>query len=80
MAETQADNLPSEAQDLPQGAQNVFRAAFKSAREDGLSEQGATNVAWNSVKRGYEQGSDGQWQHKPDVSNVTKKSVQSGGN
>jgi ChaB len=30
-------------------------AAFNSAQKDGLSEEGATKVAWNSVKQGYEQ-------------------------
>lgn len=74
-------DLPSEVQEqLPQGAQNIFRTAFNSAQEDGLSEEAARNVAWNSVKKEYEQGSDGKWQHKPDVSNITNKAVPSGGN
>ena len=80
MSDTQVNNLPSEAQELPEGAQNIFRAAFKSAQEDGLSEEGAIRVAWNSVKNGYEQGADGKWHRTPDASNVTNKSVQSGGN
>ena len=80
MSDTQVNNLPSEVQELPEGAQNIFRAAFKSAQEDGLSEEAARDVAWNSIKAEYEQGSDGKWQHKPDASNINRKSVQSGGN
>lgn len=33
MPEQQFDTLPPEAQQLPQGAQNIFQAAFKSANE-----------------------------------------------
>lgn len=80
MPETQVE-IPQDIKDqLPEGAQNIFRAAYKSAQQDGLSEEAARNVAWNSVKDGYEQGEDGKWHHAPDVSNVTNKSVQSGGN
>ncbi|HAA33053.1 MAG TPA: cation transport regulator ChaB [Cyanobacteria bacterium UBA8553] len=80
MSDTQVNNLPSEVQELPEGAQNIFRAAFKSAKEDGLSEEAARDVAWNSIKVEYEQGSDGKWQHKPDASNINNKAVPSGGN
>jgi cation transport regulator len=73
-------NLPAEAQELPEHAQNLFRAAFKSAHEDGMTEQGATEVAWNSVKKGYEKGPDGQWHIIPQETNVHNKSVVSGGN
>jgi cation transport regulator len=79
MADIQVD-LPSEVKEqLPEGAQNIFLAAFKSAQEDGMSEEAARNVAWNSVKNSYEQGEDGKWQHKPDVTN-SHAGVQSGGN
>ena len=80
MPEQQLDSLPSEARELPQGAQQIFQAAFKSASEDGMSEEAATRVAWNSVNSEYIQGDDGSWQHKPDRPNQTRKSVQSGGN
>lgn len=80
MAEQQLDSLPSEARELPQGAQQIFQAAFKSASEDGMSAEAATRVAWNSVNSEYIQGQDGSWQHKPDQPNETRKSVQSGGN
>lgn len=80
MADTQLENLPADAQNLPEGAQNMFRAAFKSAREDGLSEGAAMNVAWNSVNRKYEKGADGQWQRVPQDSNSHHKAITSGGN
>ncbi|HLO52181.1 MAG TPA: ChaB family protein [Kamptonema sp.] len=79
MPEQQLD-LPSEARELPQGAQQIFQAAFKSASEDGMSAEAATRVAWNSVNSEYIKGDDGSWQHKPDDTNQTRKSVQSGGN
>jgi len=79
MPEQQFDTLPSEAQELPQGAQNIFKAAFKSASDDGMSEDAATSVAWNSVKAEYNNES-GTWVHKGDDTNQTNRSVQSGGN
>ncbi|MGE5658061.1 MAG: ChaB family protein [Actinomycetota bacterium] len=72
--------LPQEANALPQGAQQIFQAAFQSATHDGLSEQAAMSVAWNSVKSEYIQNSDGSWRHKGDDPNITRKSIQSGGN
>ncbi len=80
MAEAQLENLPSEVNDLPEGAQNIFKAAFKSSQEDGLSREGAINVAWNSVKQGYAQGSDGKWYKVPQDSNTHHKPITSGGN
>lgn len=77
----QISDFPAEIKEqLPEGAQNIFLAAFNSAQEDGMDEQAATNLAWNSVKRGYEQGSDGSWQLIPQESNQQHKAVQSGGN
>jgi cation transport regulator len=80
MPEQQFDTLPSEAQELPQGAQNIFKAAFKSASDDGMSEDAATSVAWNSVKAEYTKDESGTWVHKGDDTNQTLKSTQSGGN
>lgn len=80
MSEMQLDNLPSEVKELPQDAQNIFMAAFKSCQEDGMSQEGALSVAWNTVKHEYEQGEDGNWQRKPEPTHVQHKSVQSGGN
>jgi len=57
--------LPEELkQRLPQGAQQIFRAAFNSASSDGISEDGAHQIAWNSVKSEYEEGKNGQWVSK----------------
>ena len=54
--------LPEEIkQRLPQGAQQIFIAAFNSASSDGISEDGAYQVAWNSIKSEYEEGKNGQW-------------------
>ena len=80
MPSEQLNNLPSEVKEMPEGAQNIFQAAFSSAQDDGMSEQAAMNVAWNSVKQYYIKGEDGQWRHKPDDSNITNKAVTSGGN
>jgi cation transport regulator len=68
MAFQKLDDLPNEVKEkLPQGAQQVFLAAYKSASSDGISEDGAVKVAWNSVKRGYVEGADGQWHVKPEA-------------
>lgn len=80
MQTEQINEMPAEVKEMPQGAQNIFMAAFKSAQEDGMSQQGALDVAWNSVKRGYEKGGDGKWKLIPQQSNITNKAVQSGGN
>lgn len=78
MADTQ---IPSEiSEQLADGAQNYFAAAYKSAQENGLSEQAALDVAWNSIKENYEKAEDGKWHRKPDAPNATRKAVQSGGN
>jgi cation transport regulator len=57
--------LPTEIQEkLPQGAQQIFVAAFNAASSDGADEDGAVQIAWNSVKNSFEEGEDGKWQHK----------------
>lgn len=80
MAEAQLENLPSEVNDLPQGAQNIFKAAVKSAQEDGLSQEAAINVGWNSVKQGYAKGEDGKWYKVSQDSNAHHKGITTGGN
>jgi hypothetical protein len=45
-----------------------------------MSEDGATSVAWNSVKAEYTKDESGTWVHKGDDTNQTNKSVQSAGN
>jgi cation transport regulator len=81
MPDQQVDNLPSEVREqLPDGAQRIFLAAFNSAQSDGLSEEGARSVAWNTIKYEYEQGEDGKWQRKPQPSNIHNKALPTGGN
>jgi len=59
------ENLEALPQDvkskLPQGAQQIFMAAFNSASSDGLDEDAARKTAWNSVRNSYKEGSDGKW-------------------
>jgi cation transport regulator len=66
--------------ELPQEAQQIFAAAFKAAQSDGISEEGARQVAWNSVKNQYEKGADGKWHSKGEVTAQHHKAVTSGGN
>jgi cation transport regulator len=62
MADSQLNELPSEVTEkLPQAAQQIFRADLNSAQKDGLSEEAATRVAWNSVKQAYQPTGDGSW-------------------
>ncbi|MEH2354517.1 MULTISPECIES: ChaB family protein [unclassified Nostoc] len=65
---------------LPEHAQQIFVAAFNAAQSDALSEEGALDIAWNSVKNEYEPGNDGKWQRKPEDTAIHNKSVVSGGN
>jgi cation transport regulator len=76
----QSGDLPSEASNLPEGAQNIFRAAFSSAQHDGFDREGALKVAWNSLKSSFYEGDDGQWHPVPGNTNQHHKAVQSGGN
>ncbi len=81
MPYSKIDELPQELQQqLPQEAQQIFVAAFNAAQHDGLSEDGAREVAWNSVKNSYKEGADGKWQIKGDDTAIHNKAVTSGGN
>lgn len=63
MAYETIEQLPESVKSqLPQGAQQIFVAAFNSASSDGISEETASEIAWNSVRNQYEQNSEGQWQ------------------
>jgi len=58
-------SLPAEVTDqLMDGSDQVFLAAFRNSQKDGLSEKAAMNVAWNSVKQGFERSQDGNWHRK----------------
>ncbi len=80
MSQSQSSKLSPEVEQLPEHAQQIFIAAFNSAKEDGMSEEAALSVGWNSIKDSYEQSSSGEWKLKPEDTNIHNKSVQSGGN
>lgn len=80
MPSKQLNELPAEVQGFPKDAQNTFLAAFNSAQNDGMSEEGALKVAWDTIKYDYERGQDGNWYLKTNDTNIHHKSVQSGGN
>lgn len=59
------DKLPSEITDqLMDGSDQVFMAAFKNGQNDGLSREAAMQMAWNSVKGGFVRSDDGSWHRK----------------
>jgi cation transport regulator len=74
------NELPDSIKDnLPEHAQDSYRAAFNSAweqyadpedrRGDESREETAHQVAWSAVKRQYEKDEDsGRWKKKDDVS------------
>jgi cation transport regulator len=81
MSDQTINELPSEIREqLPEHAQQIFAAALSAAQSNGLSEEGAREIAWNSVKNEYESGNDGKWQRKPEDTAIHNKSVVSGGN
>ncbi|MBD2775501.1 ChaB family protein [Iningainema tapete] len=81
MAYGKIEELPEEIKgNLPQSAQQIFLAAFNAAQKDGLSEEGAQQVAWNSLKNLYEKGSDGKWSIKGQDTAQHNKAITSGGN
>lgn len=67
MAFEKIDDLPNEVKEkLPHGAQNIFKAAYNSASSDGMSDEGAKRVAWNSIRTNFAEGADGKWYAKPE--------------
>ncbi|KAB8330559.1 cation transport regulator ChaB [Scytonema tolypothrichoides VB-61278] len=75
-----SQELKDQLQELPQEGKQIFVAAFNAAQSDGISEQGAREVAWNSVKNQYEKGSDGKWHARGEVTAQHNKAITSGGN
>jgi cation transport regulator ChaB len=70
----QSTDLPSEVTDqLLDGSDQVFMAAFKNAQDDGLGREAAIGVAWNSVKQGFHRTEDGSWhrKEKPDDNQIS---------
>jgi cation transport regulator len=62
MTYQQLEELPSQITDkLPKHGQQLFMAAYNAASENGMNEENATQVAWNSVKNSYQQNKDGSW-------------------
>lgn len=80
MPQSQSSELPIEINKFPEHAQQIYLAAFNSAKEDGMSEEAASTVGLNSLKDSYEQTSSGEWKLKAEDTNIHNKSVQSGGN
>lgn len=76
------EEFPQEIQEsLTDGSQQIFVAAFNSAVSDGLDEEAATNVAWNSLKPNYEKGSDGKWHFRQaSDTGIHNKPITTGGN
>lgn len=73
------EQLPAEvAGQLADGSDQVFLAAFKNAQSDGLSREAAMQVAWNSIKQGFEQGQDGKWHRKGEPGDKTNSSTVEG--
>lgn len=58
--------LPDSVKDnLPIGAQTIFRKAFNSAYEQyNKQEVRAFRVAWSAVKKVYRKSKDGKWVKK----------------
>lgn len=81
MAYSKVEELPQDIKEqLPEHAQQIFFAAFNAAQRDGLSEDGARTVAWNSVKNQYKQDKNGQWRIKADDTAIHNKAITTGGN
>ncbi|MBD2388173.1 ChaB family protein [Cylindrospermum sp. FACHB-282] len=81
MSYNSIEELPQQIkEELPVHAQQIFVAGFNAAQRDGMTEDGAREVAWNSVKNEYELGKDSKWQRKPEDPAIHHKAVMSGGN
>ncbi len=62
MAYQQLEDLPSEVTEkLPKHGQQLFMAAFNAVSDNGMNEENATKVAWDSVKNSYQQDKEGNW-------------------
>ena len=81
MPTKQLEDLPSDIREqLTDGAQQIFLAAYNSAQQDGMSEEAALKVAWNSIQENYNKGEDGKWHRKPDSAGIHHKAITTGGN
>lgn len=76
----QLDEFPTEIREkLTDGAEQIFVAAYNSAISDGMDEEAATRVAWNSLKPNYQEGEDGKWHIHTDTA-IHNKPITTGGN
>jgi cation transport regulator ChaB len=82
MAESeQQGEIPADIRDsLLDGSDQVFQAAYTSAKRDGLSKEAAMRVAWTTIEHGYEKGEDGKWHQRSPESGIHNKSITTGGN
>lgn len=68
--DTNADLPPAVRRNLPEHAQDIYRAAFNHAYaahlDDPRREEAAHRIAWAAVKRSYAKVG-GQWVAKPDI-------------
>jgi cation transport regulator len=81
MPAKQLDEFPAEVREqLADGSQQIFMAAFNSASENGMDEDAAMRVAWNTVEHDYQKGEDGKWHRRPQQNNIHNKATTSGGN
>lgn len=77
----QLDEFPADIRDsLSDGAQQVFMTAYNSAIDNGMDEESAMRVAWNTIEQSFEKGPNGKWDRRADEPGIHNKSVTSGGN
>ncbi|MEG3437549.1 ChaB family protein [Pannus brasiliensis CCIBt3594] len=61
------EDLPADLKDsMPEGARRIFVAAYRSAMSDGLNEEDARQVGFNSLRNMYVRNANGQWEPKPE--------------
>ena len=61
----QITQLPDSVKDnLPKGAQEIYKEAFNSAEEQYDEESRAHRVAWSAVEQKYEKNEKGNWVQK----------------
>lgn len=79
--EAQRDAIPADIREnLKDGSDQVYLAAYTSALENGMSEEAAKRVAWNTIEHDFVKSADGKWQRRPDEPGIHNKQVTSGGN
>lgn len=73
------EDLPAELKDsMPEGARRIFVAAYQSAMSDGLNEEEARQVGFNSLRNMYVQNENGQWEQKPEEISGNQTGTMSG--